>query len=616
MSRGMFVRLRAVTLLAALLAMVFGSAPAALAGHANREVPPSDPPPTEAASAPATEGKPTNPYYSFEAITLNDGTQLGRSGINGPSEPPPGYELERAPVPPSALNRPGAAVTLPVPAYNWVFGCSSVSASMIGAYFDRNGLPNIYTGPTNGGVMPDNNGVWPKWTDSVGKEYPGNPLAASRNGSDGRITRGSIDDYWVAYDSTAADPYITGGWAQHTWGDAFGDFMKTSQSNYSNTDGQTYFTWWLNGTPLTCAQMESTGSPPVAARDGGYGRKLFYEARGYSVSECYNQRTDNVASGGFSFANYKAQIDAGYPVIINLVGHTVAGIGYDTSTTPPTIYINDTWDYQTHSMFWGQSYSGMALDSVSVVNPVLPTIPTPTISGLNPSSATPGGPGFTLTVNGTNFINGSVVRWNGSDRATTYGSAAQLTALITAADIASASTASVTVFNPGSGGGRTSNAVSFTVGTMRKTYLPVTLKAHPPAPAGPTPGFWQHPRGDMEFYVTSDRASVDDFAMWVDVEDCGQYKITHLVSAPISGNGFSWSGPFYASGTFSSQTTASGSLGLDDLYIDGCGTVRGGPWSWSASWQHSAQAAPAGPVEIDRVAPAIPGSAFEVTRIR
>jgi IPT/TIG domain len=613
--KGNAVRLRTLTLLCVVLAIALGAAPAALGAQSNREAAPSDPPPTEATPATAPGGETSNPYYHLEVITLDDGRQLGRSAINGPSEPPPGYERERAPVATSALNRPGAAVTLSVPAYNWVFGCSSVSASMIGAYFDRNGLPNIYTGPTNGGVMPDNNGVWPTWTDSVGKDYPGNPLAASRMGSDGRTIRGSIDDYWVAYDSTAADPYITGGWAQHTWGDAFGDFMKTSQSSYGNRDGQTYFSWWLNGSPLTCAQMESTGSPPIATRDGGYGRKLFYEARGYSVTECYNQRTDNVVSGGFSFANYKAQIDAGYPVIINLVGHTVAGIGYDTSTSPATIYINDTWDYQTHSMFWGQSYSGMALDSVSVVNPALPSIPTPTISGLNPSSATPGGQGFTLTVNGTNFINGSVVRWNGSDRTTTYVNSTQLTAAITAADIASASTASVAVFSPGSGGGRTSNAVSFTVGTMRKTYLPVTLKT-PPAPSGPTPGYWQHPQGAMEFYVTSDRASVDDFAMWVDVKDCGKYKITHLVAEPISGTSFAWSGPFYASGTFSSQTTASGSLGLDDLYIDGCGTVRGGPWSWTASWQHSAQAAPAGAVETDGVAPASSNSGFKATRIR
>ena len=123
------------------------------------------------------------------------------------------------------------------------------------------------------------------------------------------------------YDSTASDPYITGGWTQHTWGDAFGDYMKTSQSAYSNPDGATYFTWYTNGTPLTCADME-TLNQVLRAGMARYGRKLFYEARGISVTECYNQRTDNAIAGGFSFANYKAQIDAGYPVLLNLAGHS------------------------------------------------------------------------------------------------------------------------------------------------------------------------------------------------------------------------------------------------------------------------------------------------------
>ena len=93
---------------------------------------------------------------------------------------------------------------------------------------------------------------------------------------------------------------------------------------------------------------------------------------------------------------------------------------------------------------------------------VIATNPVPTLTTLSPSSATAGGIAFTLTVNGTNFINGSVVRWNGSARTTTYVSPTQLTAAITAADIASAGTFPITVFNPTPGGG-TSNAVNFTV---------------------------------------------------------------------------------------------------------------------------------------------------------
>ena len=93
------------------------------------------------------------------------------------------------------------------------------------------------------------------------------------------------------------------------------------------------------------------------------------------------------------------------------------------------------------------------------------TNPVPAISSISPTSATTGGASFTLTVNGSNFVNGaSTVRWNGSDRATTFTSATQLTAAILASDIATAGTAQVTVLNSSPGGG-TSNAMTFTIGT-------------------------------------------------------------------------------------------------------------------------------------------------------
>jgi hypothetical protein len=88
--------------------------------------------------------------------------------------------------------------------------------------------------------------------------------------------------------------------------------------------------------------------------------------------------------------------------------------------------------------------------------------PVPAMASLSPSSVTAGGSAFTLTVNGSNFVNGSVVNWNGSSRNTTYISSTQLQAAITATDIAAASSASVTVFNPSPGGG-TSAGSAFTV---------------------------------------------------------------------------------------------------------------------------------------------------------
>jgi subtilisin family serine protease len=104
--------------------------------------------------------------------------------------------------------------------------------------------------------------------------------------------------------------------------------------------------------------------------------------------------------------------------------------------------------------------------------------PVPTITGLNPFFATPGGPDFMLTVNGTGFVNGAVVRWNGSDRATTRVSSTLLTTIISGSDIASPGTASATVFSPAPGGGP-SNAVSFLVGIPKKVYLPLVVRSLP-----------------------------------------------------------------------------------------------------------------------------------------
>ena len=164
--------------------------------------------------------------------------------------------------------------------------------------------------------------------------------------------------------------------------------MKTSQSAYDNDDGATSFYSLNSASPLTCSAMVSYG---IHNEDGTYGRKLFYEARGYTVTDCYTQKTDNVISGGFSFAQYKAEIDAGRPVMLNLQGHSIVGVGYADSSN--TVYIHDTWDNSDHTMTWGGSYSGMALWGVSIVNLWEPPQP----------SLLEGSIGTELVINGSGF---------------------------------------------------------------------------------------------------------------------------------------------------------------------------------------------------------------------
>jgi hypothetical protein len=94
--------------------------------------------------------------------------------------------------------------------------------------------------------------------------------------------------------------------------------------------------------------------------------------------------------------------------------------------------------------------------------------PAPTITSISPTSATTGGATFTLTVNGTNFIASSVVKWNGTVLTTSFVGATQVTAQVPASDLATSGSASVTVTNPTPGGG-TSGAASLTVGNATPT---------------------------------------------------------------------------------------------------------------------------------------------------
>ena len=304
---------------------------------------------------------------------------------------PPGFEA-------NAVKRfPKTAVTLEAPAFDWTYGCSATSAGMMFGYYDRNGYANFYSGSVGGGVCPLTNADWPKST------YPGTtcgncPIVATKLGIDARTTRGHVDDYWRDLDSTA-DPYYAGGWAQHAPLDCAADFMGTNQyQSWRNADGATTFYNYTNGDPLyDCPDQEG-------GRDGCHGMKLFANYCGYTVPDKgnYSQYIYGYKGNtkGFTFAQYMAEIDAAHPVIIQVSGHTMLGVGYDASSQ--TVYLHDTWDYTAHQMTWGGSYSGMAHYGVTVFR-LSNSALTPTVSA-NPSGYVPG---QNITINFTfNYTGG------------------------------------------------------------------------------------------------------------------------------------------------------------------------------------------------------------------
>ena len=129
------------------------------------------------------------------------------------------------------------------------------------------------------------------------------------------------------------------------------------------------------------------------------------------------------------------KITATLVLMAAIIGLGIYGCGYTASTTP------------------GGGYN-------PTPNPT--PNPVPTITTMSPKSATAGGAAFTLTINGTNFVAGSMVNFGGAARTTTFVSATQLTAAIPPAAIALAGYGEVTVTNPAPGGG-TADRLWFTI---------------------------------------------------------------------------------------------------------------------------------------------------------
>ena len=121
------------------------------------------------------------------------------------------------------------------------------------------------------------------------------------------------------------------------------------------------------------------------------------------------------------------------------------------------------------------NFDDISVSDYSVNNPI------PAATSLSPSSAAAGGTSFTLTVNGNNFISSSIVKWNGTSLTTTYVSATKVTATVPAANIVSGGSATVTVFNPTSGGG-TSSGLTFTI-TSSNNPVPVAISMSPSSAA-------------------------------------------------------------------------------------------------------------------------------------
>jgi HYR domain/Galactose oxidase, central domain len=191
-----------------------------------------------------------------------------------------------------------------------------------------------------------------------------------------------------------------------------------------------------------------------------------------------------------------------------------SGSAFPVGTTTVNCVATDPFGHQASSSFH------------VTVNP-----PPPTVSSLSPNTATAGGSAFMLTVDGSDFIDGATVLWNGAARPTTFVSPNTLTAAISASDVtggSSITTLLVTVRNPN---GAVSNPESFAITPANVGAVQTTA-----AEAGQTVTVSTAPTSSGQVGVT---ASIDNTG-----GDPVSLTVANYTSSPPSGTAFSAGGGF------------------------------------------------------------------------
>ena len=232
--------------------------------------------------------------------------------------------------------------------YEWWWGCSPTAAGMIMGHYDRNGygsdpLHNQYPNLVPGGVAESSSygvGVGPLAKAAIASAGHTNDFYKTPPGY-----QGSGDDNptpWHGFNCLA-------------------DFMGTSQDSVGipgNANGSSFFDSFASGARYYVKDVVALGN---TNKDAMFGIYEYVNYAGYGSGDpgndtnFYTQHIKDPSHPlGCMFADYKAEIDAGRPVIIQIAEHSMFGYGYNT--TGQIVYVHDTWTLGGGTMTWGGTY--------------------------------------------------------------------------------------------------------------------------------------------------------------------------------------------------------------------------------------------------------------------
>ncbi len=250
--------------------------------------------------------------------------------------------------------------------------------------------------------------------------------------------------------------------------DAFSDYFNWSLApggfpDYEQRPTTLVAPFWMDLYPVQGSEQnvfwEVTGAAP--------NRQLVVEWRNVRSFLC---RSDSSATVTFEVVFQEGSSNVQFNYADTVFGDDCSSQDYGQTATigiQPSPSTGVNWNYSLDGIFPVMlTASGTSILWQSPP-PSGPGNPVPALTSMSPTSAPLFSPAVTLTVNGTGFILGSVVQWNGIGMPTTYVSSTQLTTLLPPELFVPFSVYSnglppqITVLNPSPGGA--SNGLPFTV---------------------------------------------------------------------------------------------------------------------------------------------------------
>ncbi len=246
----------------------------------------------------------------------------------------------------------------------------------------------------------------------------------------------------------------------------------------------------FNGSPVTTTFVSSTSlgaAIPSLTTAGSFPVEVVNPSPGGGTSGAINLVAQTVTTPYISgLSPSPAVAGAAFTLTVTGANFTCSGAGpvvlFNSTTLPSATCASTQLTASVPSTSAGNYAVQVRNPNNDLSNIVSLTLqapnPVPALSSLAPSSGSTGGAGFTLTANGSSFVSGAVLSFNGSARTTTFVSASQVTAAIPSSDLATAGSYPVVVSNPTPGGGA-SNTLSFAVVTQNP--LPAITSLSPSA---------------------------------------------------------------------------------------------------------------------------------------